>query len=86
MIMSPARGGIFDTLLGLVRFGLGGAAGSGEQFVSWIHHQDFIRAIEYLIAHSACDGVVNICSPNPLPNREFMQVLREAWGTRVGLP
>jgi uncharacterized protein len=45
MIMSPDRGGIFDTLLRLVRFGLGGASGSGKQFVSWIHDGDFVRAI-----------------------------------------
>lgn len=37
MMMSPDRGGGFDTLLGLVRRGLGGRAGDGRQFVSWIH-------------------------------------------------
>lgn len=42
MIMSPETGGIFDTLLRLVRAGLGGQAGTGEQFVSWIHFSDFI--------------------------------------------
>jgi uncharacterized protein (TIGR01777 family) len=39
MIMSPDRGGIFDTLYGLVRRGLGGRAGDGKQFVSWIHYR-----------------------------------------------
>lgn len=86
VIMSPDRGGIFDVLLRLVRFGLGGAAGSGEQFVSWIHGADFVAAIEYLIAHDGFDGAVNISSPGPLPNREFMRALRQAWGTRIGLP
>lgn len=85
MTMSPGRGGIFDTLLWLVRAGLGGTAGSGEQFVSWIHYLDFIRAIEYLIAHPEFDGPVNVCAPHPLPNREFMRILREAWGARFGL-
>lgn len=46
MTMSPGKGGIFDTLLSLVRAGMGGKAGSGQQFVSWIHYLDFIRAIE----------------------------------------
>lgn len=86
MIMSPDRGGIFATLLGLVRHGLGGASGSGKQFVSWVHEQDFLRALDYLAAHEDMDGVVNIASPNPLPNREFMAALREAWGIRIGLP
>ena len=86
MTMSPDRGGIFDVLLRLVRFGLGGASGSGKQFVSWIHEADFVAAIEYLIAHDELDGAVNISSPGPLPNREFMRALCEAWGTGIGLP
>lgn len=84
--LSPDRGGIFDTLLWLVRFGLGGTAGSGEQFVSWVHEEDFARAVEFLIACHELEGVVNIASPGSLPNREFMAVLRDAWGARIGLP
>lgn len=86
MTMSPDRGGIFDTLLRLVRFGLGGAAGSGEQYVSWIHEEDFARAIEFLLAHEELEGAVNVAAPGPLPNREFMAALREAWGASIGLP
>ena len=86
MVMSPDRGGIFDTLLGLVRRGLGGRAGSGRQYVSWIHDADFVRAIRWLMEHEEMDGAVNVASPHPLPNAEFMRALRRAWGTRVGLP
>jgi uncharacterized protein len=86
MTMSPDRGGIFDTLLALVRRGLGGTAGDGRQYVSWIHHADFIRAIQWLIDREDIDGVVNLAAPNPLPNAEFMRALREAWGARIGLP
>jgi uncharacterized protein (TIGR01777 family) len=86
MTMSPDRGGIFDTLLRLVRAGLGGKAASGKQFISWIHETDFVRAIDFLIAHQDLSGCINICSPCPLPNQEFMRVLRDAWGTRIGLP
>jgi uncharacterized protein len=86
MIMSPDRGGIFDMLLRMVRFGLGGRAASGEQFISWIHDADFLSALEFLIAHDEFEGCVNISSPNPLPNREFMRALQQAWGTRIGLP
>ncbi|HEY0712433.1 MAG TPA: TIGR01777 family oxidoreductase [Polyangia bacterium] len=86
MVMSPDRGGIFDTLLGLVRRGLGGTSGDGRQFVSWIHHSDFVRAIIWLIDNEAVDGAVNLAAPHPLPNAAFMRVLREAWGTRIGLP
>lgn len=86
MTFSPDRGGVFDVLLGLVRRGLGGAQGSGKQFVSWIHEADFVRAVEFLIEREDFSGVVNLAAPNPLPNREFMKALRDAWGARVGLP
>jgi uncharacterized protein len=86
MVMSPDRGGVFDTLLRLVRFGLGGASGSGKQYMSWIHDEDFVRSVDFLIGREDFDGVVNLASPHPLPNREFMAQLREAWGTGIGLP
>jgi uncharacterized protein (TIGR01777 family) len=86
MTFSPDRGGVFDVFLGLVRHGLGGPQGPGTQFVSWIHEIDFARAIDFLISHEELSGTVNVCSPNPVRNRDFMRVLREAWGTRIGLP
>jgi uncharacterized protein (TIGR01777 family) len=85
MTMSPDRGGVFDVLLGLVRWGLGGTNGDGRQYVSWIHDQDFIRAIYWLIDHADLQGPVNLASPNPVPNAEFMRVLRAASGIRFGL-
>ncbi|MDX2181594.1 MAG: TIGR01777 family oxidoreductase [Bryobacteraceae bacterium] len=86
MTMSPDPGGVFDVLLGLVRKGLGGANGSGRQFVSWIHDLDFLRAIDFLIEYEELDGVVNLASPNPLPNGDFMRALRHAAGVPFGLP
>jgi hypothetical protein len=86
VIMSPDRGGIFDTLLWLVRCGLGGPAASGQQYISWMHDADFIAAIEFLTGHPELDGVVNLSSPNPLPQWQFMHELRHAWGTIAGLP
>jgi hypothetical protein len=86
MMMSPDRGGVFDTLLGLVRRGLGGKQGSGKQFVSWIHELDFVSAIEFLLSDASLEGPVNLAAPNPLPNGEFMDALRKAWGISFGLP
>ena len=86
LTLSPDRGGVFDVLSGLVRHGLGGRQGSGTQFVSWIHEADFVRTLDLLIAREDFCGVVNLASPNPLPNRDFMRDLREAWGIRFGLP
>jgi uncharacterized protein (TIGR01777 family) len=86
MIMGPERGGIFDTLRRLACAGLGGKAASGAQFISWIHEQDFVNAIEVLIAHPDLDGCINVCSPNPLPNRDFMREFRRACHVPIGLP
>ena len=86
MIMSPDPDGVFDVLLALARHGLGGRAGDGRQFVSWIHDQDFIRAIHFLIEHDELDGAVNLAAPHPIPNAEFMHALRDAWGIRLGVP
>ena len=86
IVMSPDPGGIFDTLLGLVRRGLGGTVGDGRQMVSWIHDDDFVRAVRWLLERAEVDGVVNVTSPNAAPNAEFMRDLRKAWGTPIGLP
>jgi len=86
MVMSAEQGGTFDLLLRLVRFGLGGQAGLGNQYVSWVHEDDFVRALDYLIEHEEFEGPVNVASPNPVPNEEFMRTLRNVWGSRIGLP
>lgn len=86
MVMTPDRGGVFDTFLGLTRRGLGGTMAGGEQYVSWIHGKDFVRAITWLIEHTEVAGAVNLAAPNPLKQREFAQVLRREAGVRVGLP
>ena len=85
LTLSPDRGGVFDRLLALVRLGLGGSQGAGTQFISWIPEADFARAIDLLIAREDFCGVVNLASPNPLPNRDFMRILRDIRGIRFGL-
>jgi len=86
MVMSPGADGIFGTLLKLAKCGLAGTAGDGKQYVSWIHGTDFTNALDFLIARDDVAGVVNLASPNPLPNAEFMADLRRAANVRIGLP
>jgi uncharacterized protein (TIGR01777 family) len=86
LVFSPVPGSIFAVLSNLVRAGLGGTQGNGRQYVSWMHETDYARAIEFLIYHEEIDGPVNLAAPNPLPNREFMAALREAWDVPNGLP
>ena len=83
---SPVPGNAFAVLSNLVRVGLGGKQGNGRQWVSWIHEDDFARAVEFLIAREDLDGAVNIASPYPEQNREFMATLREAWNMPNGIP
>jgi uncharacterized protein (TIGR01777 family) len=84
--MSPDRGGIFDTLLWLVRWGWSGAYDGGEQYMSWMHDVDFARAAQFVMEHEDLEGPVNFAAPGPLPQRELMRILREAWGGRLSLP
>ena len=85
LVFGPEPGSVFAVLSRLVRTGLGGTQGNGRQYVSWIHDADFARALEFLIANEEIDGPVNLAAPNPLPNREFMAALREAWEMPNGL-
>ena len=86
IVMHATHGSPFDILLRLVRFGLGGQAGDGRQYMSWIHERDFVNAVMWLIEHEELEGPVNLASPNPLTNAEFMRVLRSACGVSFGLP
>jgi uncharacterized protein (TIGR01777 family) len=86
LVFGPAPGSVFAVLSRLVRAGLGGTQGNGRQLVSWMHETDFARALDFLIDHDEIDGPVNLCAPHPLPNREFMAALREAWDVPNGLP
>jgi uncharacterized protein (TIGR01777 family) len=86
IVMSRDPEAAFELLHTLVRRGLGGRAGGGRQFMSWIHHDDFVRAVVWLLDRDELSGAINIASPNPLPNAEFMRELREAAGIRIGLP
>lgn len=86
MVMSPDRGGVLDVLLWMARLGLGGPVTGGRQYVSWIHDEDFVRAVGLLLEHHDLEGPVNLASPGPVPQRDLMRGLRRAWGRRPGLP
>lgn len=85
IVMSAGKGGAFTALRTMARLGLGGPVAGGAQYVSWLHEVDFTRAVEFLMTHDI-DGPVNLAAPEPLPQREFMRVLRAACGVPFGLP
>ena len=86
LVFGTVEGGVFRILRRLARLGLGGRMGRGDQFVSWIHEDDFCRAVEWILGRPEFSGPVNLAAPNPLPNREMMAALRRTCGIRMGLP
>lgn len=86
MVMSPEPGGAFAMLLRLTRLGLGGPVAGGGQYMSWIHEDDLVRAIGFLVERDDLGGPVNLAAPEPLPYGEFARELRAAAGVRIGLP
>ena len=81
-----AESGVFPVLRRLTRFGLGGKMASGTQYMSWIHLDDFCRAIEWLIEHEELSGPINLAAPNPITNAEMMRLMRKTCGVPFGLP
>lgn len=84
-IVLGKNGGAFIPLKRLTQFGLGGKQGNGNQFISWIHEKDFARAIEFTIEKEMI-GVVNIVSPKPIQNKDFMSELRKSLKMLIGIP
>ena len=84
-IVLGSDGGAFPKMKMLTKFGLGGKQGRGNQNVSWIHIEDFCRAVEHLIDHEHISGAINITAPNPLSNEAFMKELRQEMKIPFGL-
>jgi uncharacterized protein (TIGR01777 family) len=79
-------GGALRPFAVLARLGLGGHMGSGRQKFSWIHLEDVYRTILFLHSRMDISGPVNVASPDVVDNRELMQLVRRAYGARLGLP
>jgi uncharacterized protein (TIGR01777 family) len=88
-------GGALQTLARLTRWFLGGRAGDGRQWISWLHVYDLCRLVRLAMEREDIEGLYNVCTPNPVRNAEFMSELRRAlhrplsppvpaWAVRVG--
>ena len=80
------RGGLFASLYPLAKWGLAGTVGSGKQYVSWIHQEDFVRLLHWLIGGEKKQDIYHACAPGVISNQQLMQELRNASGVKVGLP
>jgi uncharacterized protein len=86
MVLGHAKNSVLPNMLRMGRLGLGGAMAGGRQFVSWIHQEDFCRAIEWIMDHENLRGVVNLAAPKPVTNAEFMATIRKICDAPFGLP
>ncbi len=85
-IVLGAQGGAILKLRPIVKMGLGGHQGNGNQKISWIHINDFCRAIDFIIQETNLEGAINITAPNPISNKNFMKILRELINVSIGIP
>ena len=79
-------GGVVKPIKNLVRFGLGGKQGKGNQMFSWIHIEDLYQCIVFLQQHQELTGIFNTSAPNPVTNKNLMQVFRHKMKMPIGLP
>ena len=86
MVLANEEATVYDVLRKLTARGLGGAMGSGNQRISWIHMEDFLRAVDFAINDPFLDGTINVTAPEFPTNREWMQTFREAVGMPLGMP
>ena len=79
-------GGPLKPLKMLVKFGLGGRQGPGNQYFSWLHEKDFVRIIDFIIANPNMNGTYNVTAPMPADNSHIMKALRNAVGMPFAIP
>ena len=69
-------GGAFPVMRRFAKLGLGGSQGSGSQWMSWLHLDDWLGITEWLLNNEQVSGVVNLAAPNPITNAVFMREMR----------
>ena len=74
-IVLESDGGALGMMKLPFKMGLGGKIGSGEQWMSWIHRLDLIRAAEFLLEHAEASGPFNFTAPEPVRNEKFAKTL-----------
>lgn len=77
LVLAP-EGGFLKRMLPAFRLGLGGQLGSGRQWMSWVHIEDMLGLIDFLLHQSQASGPYNACAPQPVRNRDFTRALGQA--------
>jgi uncharacterized protein (TIGR01777 family) len=77
LVLDPKEG-VLVKMLPPFRMFVGGPLGSGSQYMSWIHRDDWVRLVGWALEHEGARGPVNATAPNPVTNRDFSKALGRA--------
>jgi len=77
-IVMGEKGGALSQMIPLFKKYIGGPIGSGKQWFSWVHIKDLAEAFTFLLKHPEISGPVNVCSPNPVRNKDLAKALGKA--------
>jgi uncharacterized protein (TIGR01777 family) len=86
MAIVLGEGGVLVPYSWLARLGVGGKHGNGRQMFSWVHIDDLCEIVEWLYENKEASGVYNAAAPGPVPNQQFMGMLRDIYKMPVGIP
>lgn len=76
-IVLSDQGGALAKMLPAFRFGMGGPLGNGQQYMSWIHIDDIVKLIDFLLQSPTLQGPFNAVAPKPVTNKQFSQALAQ---------
>ena len=82
LVLAPS-GGFLKKMLPAFKLGVGGSMGSGQQWMSWIHIDDYIAVLIELLTNPNAQGAYNMTAPQPLTNQAFTEHLAKALNRRV---
>ncbi|WP_371378863.1 TIGR01777 family oxidoreductase [Thalassotalea aquiviva] len=76
IVLDPKKGAL-SKMLPAFKCGVGGKISHGNQYMPWIHIQDMVRAIDFLLTNPSSEGVYNVTAPTPVTNKEFSKTLAQ---------
>jgi hypothetical protein len=85
VVLGPG-GGVLPRMMLPFRLFVGGPVGSGRQVVSWIHRDDLVALIRFILENDHVSGPINATAPHPVTNRQFARVLGRVMGRPAFLP
>lgn len=85
VVVGPG-GGFLQRMVLPFKFGLGGRMGDGHQYMPWVHRDDVVAALIWMLETPNALGAYNLVSPNPTTNREFTRCLAKVLGRPAIFP